>query len=99
MCMINPFNDFFPQGLASGENFCNRISERTRLKANIHSARSTLIMSPRRYGKTSLMLFVLQEIKLPFSHIDLYSEINESEVQNTVLNSIGDILYAVESTP
>jgi uncharacterized protein len=97
--MIHSFNDFFPQGLASGKNFCNRISERTRLKENIHSARATLIMSPRRYGKTSLMLFVLQEMKLPFSHIDLYSEINEAEIQNTVLNAIGDVLYAVESTP
>jgi AAA+ ATPase superfamily predicted ATPase len=90
---------FFPQGLASGENFCNRISERASLKENIKTARSTLVMSPRRYGKTSLVLESLLEIKIPFSHIDLYSELNEEEVQNSILNSIGNLLYLIESTP
>lgn len=92
-------NSFFPQGLALGENFCNRLDERKRLLENIHSARPTLITSPRRYGKTSLVLFVLQSLKLPFAYIDLYAELNEREVQNTILNAAGNALYAIESTP
>jgi uncharacterized protein len=90
--------DFFPQGLALGENFCNRVKEREQVRINIESARPTLVISPRRYGKTSLVLFVLQNTKLPFSHIDLYSELNEDEIQNTVLGSIGNILYSIESS-
>lgn len=91
--------DFFPQGLALGKNFCNREKERKQLKNNIESARSTLVISPRRYGKTSLVLFVLQGTKLLFAHIDLYSELNEEEIQNTVLASIGNVLYSIESSP
>lgn len=91
--------NFFPQGLATGDNFCNRLQERQRLIDNITSARPTLIMSPRRYGKTSLVLFVLNQLKLPFAQIDLYSELDENDVQNTILSAIGDILYSVESMP
>lgn len=91
--------NIFPQGLAFGDNFCNRLNERKYLQNNIQSIRPTLIMSPRRYGKTSLVLYVLNELKFPFAHIDLYSEIDEAEVQNSILSAIGDILYSIESTP
>jgi len=91
--------NIFPQGLAFGDNFCNRLNERKYLQNNVRSIRPTLIMSPRRYGKTSLVLYVLNELKIPFAHIDLYSEIDEAEVQNSILSAIGDILYSIESTP
>ena len=97
--MSNIQTAIFPQGLALGDNFCNRELEKKRLKANVLSARSTLIMSPRRYGKTSLVLQVLRSAKLPFAHIDLFFELNELEVQNTILKAIGDILLTIESTP
>lgn len=90
---------FFPQGLALKGNFCNRTQEQERLKNNLLSARPTLVISPRRYGKTSLVLNVLHQLKLPYSAIDLYAELNDIEIQNTVLSAIGDILYAVESAP
>jgi hypothetical protein len=91
-------HDFFPQGLALGVNFCNRVIERVRLKQNIASARPTLVMSPRRYGKTSLVLEDLHELGIAFAHIDLYSELNEEEIQNTVLDAVGNILYLTESS-
>lgn len=91
--------DFFPQGLATGNSFCNRVKERKLLQNNIQAMRPTLITSPRRYGKTSLVLYVINELQLPFAHIDLYSDIDEVEVQNSILNAIGDILYSMESIP
>lgn len=48
--------DHFPQALASGYAFCNRKNEMERLKFNLIESRPTLIVSPRRYGKTSLAL-------------------------------------------
>ena len=36
-------------------------------------------------------------MKIPFSHIDLYAELNEVDVQNSVLSSIGDIIGALET--
>lgn len=91
--------DFFPQGLATGEKFCNRLAERKRLSTNIKTIRPTLVMSPRRYGKTSLVLFVLNQLEFPFAQIDLYSELDDDGVQNTILSAIGDILYSTESVP
>ena len=89
----------FPQGLALGKNFCNRITEQEHLTNNIKTARATLITSPRRFGKTSLVLNVIHNLKLPYSHIDLYSDINELDAQNTILSGIGDALYLIESAP
>ena len=91
--------DYFPQGLALGDNFCNRTVEKERLKNNILSSRPTLVMSPRRYGKTSLALEVLHNIRIPYARLDLYSELNELEIQNSMLGAIGDILYSIESIP
>lgn len=97
--MNNKVLGYFPQGVATGENFCNRHEERKRLITNIETVRPTLIMSPRRYGKTSLILFVLNQLKTIFAHIDLYAEFDENGIQNTILGAIGDILYSLEPVP
>ena len=65
--------NFFPQGLATGNNFCNREEEQIHLANNIRSARPTLIISPRRYGKTSLVIFVLECLHIPFTHTTKFS--------------------------
>ena len=91
--------DFFPQGLALGDNFCNRVDEQARLTHDIALAKPVLVISPRRYGKTSLILKVLHKMNLPFACMDLYSHLNEVEVQNAILSAVGDILYALESAP
>lgn len=90
--------ELFPLGLASNNNFCNRNNEQARLKANIQTASPTLVTSPRRYGKTSLVLYVIKQMKLPFSHIDLYAELDEQSIQNAILSGVGDALYMIESS-
>lgn len=95
--MMNSKN-MFPLGLAIGENFCNRETEQAHLKANIRTASPTLITSPRRYGKTSLVLHVAKQLNLPFANIDLYAEFDEMSVQNAILGRIGDVLYTLESS-
>ncbi len=47
--------DYFPSKLATGKAFCNRINELTQLRMNINKSRHTVIYSPRRYGKSSLV--------------------------------------------
>jgi AAA+ ATPase superfamily predicted ATPase len=89
--------DFFPLGLASYESFCNREEVQAHLKANIRMASPTLVTSPRRYGKTSLVLYVIQQMKLPFACVDLYAELDEFAIQNAILNGIGEALYAIAS--
>jgi len=53
----------FPLGIATGAAFCNRESERRHLADNLRGGRHTLLMAPRRYGKTSLTLEVLDRLE------------------------------------
>jgi hypothetical protein len=55
----------FPLRVAKGENFCNRAEEKRRIQNNITNIQHTLLISPRRYGKTSLALQALHESKKP----------------------------------
>lgn len=62
----------FPRTIADGSAFCNRDEERKRLKYNIDHEIHTLVMSPRRYGKTSVILRSLEEHKTSFAHVDWF---------------------------
>jgi uncharacterized protein len=89
----------FPLGLAQGLSFCNRIKERGHLMANIATLQPTLIMSPRRYGKTSLALKVLNDSKVPYTHIDLFSETDERDFEYSLLNGIGELITQLAGKP
>ena len=71
----------FPLGVALGESFCNRTKERKVLAANIKNGRHTLLISPRRYGKTSLALQALQETNSAHTVIDFLLAANEDNVE------------------
>jgi len=89
---MGPDNTFFPLGIAKGKAFCNRIQERKRLTDNIKSGRHSLIVSPRRYGKSSLALYVLNELKLPFSQVDFFVAINESVIEKEIISKVNQLV-------
>lgn len=69
--MKNPFR--FGQ-LVKGENFCNRIAELKEIKKAISNSYSFWIYSPRRFGKTSLILKAFDELPgIKTIYIDLYN--------------------------
>ncbi|MCK4760917.1 MAG: ATP-binding protein [Candidatus Aminicenantes bacterium] len=69
--MRNPFR--FGQ-LVKGENFCNRGTELTEIKKAINNNYSFWIYSPRRFGKTSLILKAFEELpEITTIYIDLYN--------------------------
>ena len=85
----------FPAGIASGEVFCNRVKERDALLKSILHHEHTLVISPRRYGKTSLILQVLQENKIPCAALDLLPAMNKSYVNQLILKGVSDILNQI----
>lgn len=93
--MPNPF----PTKLARGSAFCNRKSELKRLKNNVKAINPVLIISPRRYGKTSLAFKAIDSIKWPYVHIDLYKAFSEEDIERIILNGIGELLSKLESAP
>ncbi len=91
--------NYFPVSLAEGAAFCNRTVELKRLHYNLEHNISTLLVSPRRYGKTSLALQAMRKLSWPFVHIDLYKALNEEDIAHFVLNGVGQLLASMESTP
>jgi len=71
-----------------GENFINRKEERKRLVNNFNSGISTILLSPRRYGKSSLVRQValeMQDQPVKFVFIDLFNIRNEEDFYKQLL--------------
>jgi len=86
---------FFPKGLALGENFCNRIEEKATLKKKIMHNQHIVLMSPRRYGKTSLITQVVIENRIPFCAIDMLPIGSNDAVKNAILLKVGELLGTI----
>ena len=68
----------------SGQAFTNRIEDKKRLLGNLTNGINTIIISPRRWGKSSLVENVFEEINqqnknIKTLHIDLFSVADENE--------------------
>jgi AAA+ ATPase superfamily predicted ATPase len=70
--------------LAIGNEFTNREKDLQRLTMNFRSGINTILISPRRWGKSSLVnkaseLVAKKEGKIVFCHIDLYNVRDQEE--------------------
>lgn len=92
------YQSYFPRGVAFGDAFCNREAERSRVKNNMLQGQHTLLMSPRRYGKTSLVKYAVEEIKLPFGEADLFVAVDARRVEQRILAGVNDIIQTVSSS-
>lgn len=82
---MNPFSS----GLARNDTFCNRTAQIALLKRNITSKIHTVIYAPRRYGKTSLAQFTLEQIEGVVSiYIDLFKVDSSDDVAEAIYRGI-----------
>lgn len=58
-----PRNPFIYQGYVSPYYFCDRTEETEELIANLQNGRNTVLISPRRIGKTGLIMNVFHRLK------------------------------------
>lgn len=91
--------DYFPTKLAAGAAFCNREKEQEELLRCLNNVSPVLLISPRRYGKTSLAMHVLEKNNFTYVHIDFYKELSEEDIARAILNGIGRLLGKIEDTP
>lgn len=82
----------FPIGLATGAAFCNRAQERADLLNNIDNLRHTVLLGPRRYGKTSLVTEVIQQLNYPYCEMDFLLCGSAEAVQTKILDNVGKML-------
>lgn len=85
----------FHRGIASGDAFCNRTEELARLKYNIEETIQTLLISPRRYGKTSLALRAIESVKLPYAYVDLFMKQDFESVMNEFFNGASTLISKI----
>jgi uncharacterized protein len=83
---------FFPLGKAYGEAFCNRNVESKKLMSHLKSGKHTLLIAPRRYGKSSLCEQALLRSKLPWSKVDFHLAITEKEVEQFIIKAITELI-------
>ncbi len=73
--MIRGMNPFKYGTVVSGRYFINRQREIARIKSDLLGGNNIILYSPRRYGKTSLILKVLAELKgqgIKTAYLDFY---------------------------
>jgi uncharacterized protein len=87
--------NLFPQGHAIGEAFCNREKERERLANSFLNNEHTVIVAPRRYGKSSLIKQVLMEINLPGKRIDLLPATNILFVRKAIKSCFSELINQI----
>lgn len=87
----------FPLGIAKDEYFCNRVQETKQLLRNIKNSIHTVLISPRRYGKTSLAYKAIKESRLPSARIDLYMSTSPQHIEKAIIAGIDHILYQVNN--
>jgi len=85
-------NPFVFGHLLKSDSFVNRISDIERLKQNIDNQIHTIIISPRRWGKSSMVNLLEDKIgsskKTVFCHMDMFNISDESDFFHQFSNEI-----------
>ena len=83
---------FFPLGKAYGEAFCNRVEETEKLLGNIENGKHTLLIAPRRYGKSSLCERVFELADLAYRRLDFHIAVSAKDVERIIINGVIDLI-------
>lgn len=93
------YDQYFPQGVAQADAFLGRQEETDKLLANINTGRHTLLLSPRRYGKTSLVRHALTQTNHPYIETDLFLAIDEKAIETRLLDGIQSLIQSFSEKP
>ncbi len=95
-------NPFLFGKVVRDKNFCNRLTEMEKIKQAASSKNSLILVSPRRYGKTSLIINALEKYQLSFLFVDCFEVQDEKsfleKIASAYLSSLrkGDVLDKVK---
>ncbi len=90
---------YFPKGIAKDKSFFNRTNEVKRLIGNIEKGEHTLILSPRRYGKSSLAKHVIKRVNYPYCDADFFLALDGKSIEHKLLKGVRDLIQQVSDTP
>ena len=84
-------NPFIVKGYAGPEYFCDRESETRSLLSNIHGGSDTVLISPRRYGKSGLIYHTMRRLR------EKHPEYNCLYVDISQTSTLGDLIDTLAS--
>jgi len=87
--------ELFPRGIAQGKAFYDRVKERKKLKQNIDHTIHTVLIAPRRYGKTSLITQVLYENKINHIWVDFMTITSKEDMQFRLFQKVSDLVVRI----
>jgi hypothetical protein len=88
---------YFTTKVATDKSFCNRVQENQILLTNIRKNQHTVVVAPRRYGKTSLVTHTLTKALQPFARIDFFCVVYEEDICRKVAKSISKLIRQIAS--
>jgi len=88
---MNP-RDYFPLGKAKGKAFCNRKEETEWLLDNIKANKHTLLIAPRRFGKSSLAERAVEKINFPSINLNFNACVDENDVEMLIRQSVSQLI-------
>lgn len=98
-------NPFVFGTVVSGDNFTDRKDELKEFVTDLEAGTNLIIFSPRRYGKTSLMMKVIEELKkkdIICAYVDLFPATSKERLIEIFTNSIarakGNKLHEIVDT-
>ena len=84
---------YFPEGVAKGEAFVNREAERECLSKRISYNQHSVLIAPRKYGKTSLVMKVAAEMKIAYCAIDFLAAYSEECIRDQLADKVGCLVF------
>lgn len=79
-------NPFIFGKVVRGEHFCDREQEMAQIKKMAGSGQHMVIISPRRYGKTSLVINALERNRMPYIYVDCSFVEDERGLISAIIN-------------
>lgn len=94
-------NPFICVGYISPDYFCDRTEETEELISNLRNGRNTTLISPRRIGKTGLILNTFHHIRQSDKHaiciyIDIFSTKNQHDFVQVLGNAVAQYVLSHE---
>jgi AAA+ ATPase superfamily predicted ATPase len=86
------FQRYFPKGIAKKKQFFNRTDEIKRLIGDIHSCTHSVLVAPRRYGKSSLAKQAILEAGCLHCEVDLFVAVNDVDVGEKIIEAVSSII-------
>jgi hypothetical protein len=84
--------DYFPLGKAHGGAFCNREVETNWLLNNVLACKHSLLIAPRRFGKSSLADKVIEASKLPITCLNFNTCADERDIEALIRQGVSQLI-------